>query len=187
MSKIHANRGPNQWILFTQKVDSALDAAGIARGAATVSKQFASSLKDIKPYAEWTDEAIVEAWSTWQRPEQSAMARAAAAPKKARKPMTEQQKLVAKARRNATRGVMPSRFGEFNENEDLSSSAYNTVEQKAVRNLNARESESAAKLIFPSQNHTRRKPTWGIPNVGPGFGGSRKAKPMRKRRRSRKN
>jgi hypothetical protein len=65
--------------------------------------------------------------------------------------------------------------------------AQNAVEQKAVRNLNARESERAATLIFPSQNYTRRKPTWGIPNVGPGFGGSRKAKPMRKRRRSRKN
>jgi hypothetical protein len=69
----------------------------------------------------------------------------------------------------------------------IPASAYNTVEQKAVRNLNARESERAATLIFPSENHTRRKPTWGIPNVGPGFGGSRKAKPMRKRRRSRKN
>ena len=64
--------------------------------------------------------------------------------------------------------------------------AENAAEQKAVRSLNARESERAANLIFPSQNHTRRKPTWGIPNVGPGFGGSRKAKPMRKRRRSRK-
>lgn len=59
--------------------------------------------------------------------------------------------------------------------------AENASEQKAVRNLNARESERAANLIFPSQNHTRRKQTWGIPNVGPGFGGSRK------RRRSRKN
>lgn len=57
----------------------------------------------------------------------------------------------------------------------------NAAEQKAVRNLNARESERAANLIFPRQNHTRRKPTWGIPNVGTGFGGSRK------RRRSRKN
>lgn len=60
----------------------------------------------------------------------------------------------------------------------------NAAEQKAVRNLNARESERAANLIFPSQNRrnqSRRKPTWGIPNVGPGFGGSRK------RRRSRKN
>ena len=60
----------------------------------------------------------------------------------------------------------------------------NAAEQKAVRNLNARESERAAKLIFPRQNRqnqTRRKQTWGIPNVGPGFGGSRK------RRRSRKN
>ena len=59
--------------------------------------------------------------------------------------------------------------------------AKNAAEQKAVRNLNSRESERAANLIFPSQNHTRRKQTWGIPNVGPGFGGSRK------RRRSRKN
>ena len=62
--------------------------------------------------------------------------------------------------------------------------AQNAAEQKALRNLNARESEKAANLIFPSQNRrnqTRRKQTWGIPNVGPGFGGSRK------RRRSRKN
>ena len=190
-----AKKEPNRWILFTQKVDSALDAAGISSGSRTVSKQFASSLKDIKPYDEWTDDDIVEAWDTWEKPEQSksgkaeadaaaeyerlrtAFAAAAAAPKKERKkrtPMTQQQKAAKKAKRNATRGA-------FNENEDLSSSAQNAAEQKAVRNLNARESERAANLIFPRQNHTRRKPMWGIPNVGSGFGGSRK------RRRSRKN
>ena len=50
-------KAPNAWIVFTQKVDGALKAASIATGAATVSKQFASSLKDIKPYPEWDDAA----------------------------------------------------------------------------------------------------------------------------------
>ena len=266
---------PNRWILFTQKVDSALDAAGISRGVRTVSKQFASWLKDIKPYSEWTDDDIVEAWSTWEKPEQSKSGKAKAeaeveyerlreafaaarrarlvaereeeeaereeeeaereaevAAKKARhllatarsaraqllssvaaerslpvhwappasamvlerKPrakLTEQQKADKKAKRNATRGVLPSKFGEFNPLSALyareSRHAQNAAEQKAVHSLNARESERAANLIFPSQNHTRREQTWGIPYVGPGFGGSRKRKPLRKRRRSRKN
>ena len=103
---------PNAWIVFTQKVDGALKAASIATGPATVAKQFASSLKDIKPYAEWDDAAIVAAWPTWEKPVPKPKASAsdsedsaAAAPKKERKkrePMTEEQKAAAKVKRDAT-------------------------------------------------------------------------------------
>lgn len=104
---------PNQWIVFTQKVAAALKAAQIATGAAPVSKQFASSLKDIKPYSEWTDSDIVEAWATWEKPEVSRMAKESAPPaeyypygeikeRKKRAPMTEEAKVAMKAKREAT-------------------------------------------------------------------------------------
>ena len=112
-----AARPPNAWIVFTSKVSEALKAASIATGAATVAKQFASSLKDTKPYDEWTDEAIVEAWSTWEKPEQSKRktkadkspsasdsgSEAVEPPKerKKRTPMTPEQKAAAKAKRDA--------------------------------------------------------------------------------------
>jgi hypothetical protein len=124
-----APKAPNAWIVFSSKVSEVLKAASIATGAATVSKQFASSLKDIKPYAEWTDEAIVEAWSTWEKPEQSKSGKAkaesaaasasesgsesaaeggaaAAAPApKARKPQSEETKKAAAAKRAATKAA----------------------------------------------------------------------------------
>jgi hypothetical protein len=111
-----ALKGPNVWIVFTQKVHNALKAASISTGAATVSKQFASSLKESKPYTDWTDEAIVEAWGTWEKPEQSKSGKAKSekgsatesgsesggeAPKKERKkraPLTEVQKAERKAK-----------------------------------------------------------------------------------------
>jgi hypothetical protein len=111
---------PNVWIRFTQQVDGALKAAEISVGAATIAKQFASSLKDIKPYAEWTDEDIVTAWSGWEKPEQSKMsskkssaasseaedgaepaAPKAKAERKPRAKMTEEQKAAAKLKRDA--------------------------------------------------------------------------------------
>jgi len=118
-----APKAPNAWIVFSSKVSEVLKAASIATGAATVSKQFASSLKDLKPYAEWTDEAIVEAWATWEKPEQSKSSKAKAekssatesgsesggeAPKKERKkaaPLTEEQKAVRNAKAAATRAA----------------------------------------------------------------------------------
>jgi hypothetical protein len=114
---------PNAWIVFTQQVNNALKAAAISTGAATVSKQFASSLKDLKPYAEWTDEAIVEAWATWEKPKESKSSKAKAekssatesgsesggeAPKKERKkaaPLTEEQKAARNAKAAATRAA----------------------------------------------------------------------------------
>ena len=112
---------PNAWIVFTQKVNGALKAAEIATGAAPVSKQFASHLKDVKAYDEWTDESIVEAWATWEKPEQSKMAKEKAASataseasasdseatgekkeRKKREPMTDEAKAAMKAKRAAT-------------------------------------------------------------------------------------
>ena len=112
---------PNAWIVFTQKVNGALKGAEIATGAAPVSKQFASHLKDVKAYDEWTDESIVEAWATWEKPEQSKMAKEKAASataseasasdseatgekkeRKKREPMTDEAKAAMKAKRAAT-------------------------------------------------------------------------------------
>ena len=141
-------KAPNAWIVFTQKVDGALKAASIATGAATVGKQFASSLKDIKPYAEWTDEAIVAAWPTWEKPapkpkaaaassasseSEEGGASAAAAPKKERKkraPMTAEAKAAAKLKREAKKAaaaggggaaVSASEASEASEEEDAPS------------------------------------------------------------------
>jgi hypothetical protein len=64
---------PNVWIKFTQRVSALLKAAEIDTGAAPVSKQFASSLKDEKPYGDWTDAQILAAWPKWTRPAESKM------------------------------------------------------------------------------------------------------------------
>ena len=74
-----APKEPNVWIKFTQRISALLKGADIDVGAAPISKQFASTLKDEKPYAEWTDEAILAAWPLWTKPEQSKMAVAKAA------------------------------------------------------------------------------------------------------------
>ena len=139
---------PNVWIRFTQQVDGALKAAAISVGAATVSKQFASSLKDIKPYAEWTDEDIVAAWSTWEKPEQSKMSskKSSAASSeaedgaepKARKPrakLTEEEKAARKAERDAKK-----------EPKERKPRAKLTEEEKAERKVarDAKKAESAA-------------------------------------------
>lgn len=64
-------------------------------------------------------------------------------------------------------------------------SIYNTVEGKALRALNAKDSGIAAQAIFPNKPGVN-KPKWGIPYVGPGFGGrkTRKRKQLRKRIKS---
>lgn len=66
-------------------------------------------------------------------------------------------------------------------------SVYNTVEDKAVGLLNAKDSAIASQAIFPSETKIN-KPKWGIHYVGPGFGGgkTRKRKLLRKRRKSHK-
>ena len=55
---------PNQWIKFTQRVNMLLKTTDY-RGPATIGKQFASYLKDIKPYDEWTDEEILDEFKSW--------------------------------------------------------------------------------------------------------------------------
>lgn len=65
----------NPWIKFTQRVSNLLKEAKIETGPATVSKQFASALKDQKAYEEWTDEAILAAWPTWEKPTESKMSK----------------------------------------------------------------------------------------------------------------
>jgi len=110
-------KAPNAWIVFTQKVDKALKEASISTGAATVSKQFASFLKDTKVYDEWNNEEIVAAWATWEKPEQQPKKGATSASesessegaskkeRKKREPMTEEQKAAAKAKRAAKKAA----------------------------------------------------------------------------------
>ena len=70
-------KAPNVWMVFTARVEALLKTAKEAaspdevarfQGPATMSKQFASALKDEKPYDEWTDEEIVARFKTWERP-----------------------------------------------------------------------------------------------------------------------
>ena len=153
---------PNVWIRFTQQVDGALKAAEISVGAATVSKQFASSLKDIKPYAEWTDEDIVAAWSTWEKPEQSKMSskKSSAASSeaedgaepKARKPrakLTEEEKAARKAERDANK-----------EPKERKPRAKLTEEQKAERKAarEAKKSESASASASAAEESSAEEP-----------------------------
>ena len=127
---VKEKKEPNVWIKFSQRVSTLLKEADIKTGAATVSKQFASSLKDEKGY-DWTDEAILAAWPTWTKPAESKMAAAKREasgdegsvksakaskaepkaskaepkeekPKAARKPHSEEAKAAAKAKRAAT-------------------------------------------------------------------------------------
>ena len=127
---VKEKKEPNVWIKFSQRVSTLLKEADIKTGAATVSKQFASSLKDEKGY-DWTDEAILAAWPTWTKPAESKMAAAKREasgdegsvksakaskaepkaskaepkeekPKAARKPQSEEAKAAAKAKRAAT-------------------------------------------------------------------------------------
>lgn len=81
-------RPPNEWILFSTRVEKVIrekeTADGVEKDAkmrTVVAKQFASSLKAVKPYDEWVDADILDALSTWTPPEVSkqAVAKAAAA------------------------------------------------------------------------------------------------------------
>jgi hypothetical protein len=65
---------PNVWIKFTQRVGALLKGAyPDAKAPATVGKQFCSFLKEQKPYDEWVDADILEAFTSWTPPEQSKM------------------------------------------------------------------------------------------------------------------
>jgi hypothetical protein len=79
-------RAPNDWILFSTHVEKVIRekeaADGVDKDAkmrTVVAKQFASSLKSIKPYSEWADADILVALSTWTPPEVSKQAVAKAA------------------------------------------------------------------------------------------------------------
>ena len=70
-------KAPNVWMVFTARVEALLKTAKEAaspdevarfQGPATMSKQFASALKDEKPYDEWKDDEIVARFKTWERP-----------------------------------------------------------------------------------------------------------------------
>ena len=58
---------PNVWIKFTQRVGLLLKTTD-HKGPATIGKQFASHLKDIKAYDEWTDAEILHDFSSWTAP-----------------------------------------------------------------------------------------------------------------------
>ena len=121
-----APKPPNVWIKFTQQVSAALKVAKIETGAATVSKQFASALKDQKAYAEWTDEAIVTAWAGWTKPEVSKMAASKASSsgessasegsvieKPKNKPQSDETKAAAAAKRAATKAATKAKVVNY--------------------------------------------------------------------------
>lgn len=61
-------RATNAWLVFTKRVDDLLKANSEPLKAPE-SKQFASSLKNKKAYAEWVDEEILAERKTWVKPE----------------------------------------------------------------------------------------------------------------------
>ena len=120
----------NDWIVFTQRVGNLLKAAGVAdpsraehfTGPATMVKSFSSMLKGQKPYASWSDDEVLEAFESWERPVQATRAKksadsspASSAPasdtgsvtseKKERKkpaPKSDEEKAIIAAKRAAT-------------------------------------------------------------------------------------
>lgn len=122
-------REPNDWIKFTQRVDTLLKGAEKSFHRVADSKKFASHLKGKKTFDEWTDEEILaerEIWTpppTEQAPSEpltSSTAEEAVPPsaekenessgeaekkKPGRKPMTEEEKAAAKAKREAKKSA----------------------------------------------------------------------------------
>jgi hypothetical protein len=112
-------REANVWIKFTQLVDRTLKEGGVAFKRVADSKKFAKHLKDKRPYEEWDAASILEArksWESWSTVEEdiasegsaatapapAAVAEAAPSEKKrGRKPMTDEQKAAAKAKKAA--------------------------------------------------------------------------------------
>ena len=91
-------KAPNVWMVFTGRVEALLKTAKEAaspdevarfQGPATMSKQFASALKDEKPYDEWKDDEIVARFKTWERP--------AKEPKAKKEPKVKKEPKAAKA------------------------------------------------------------------------------------------
>jgi len=81
-----------------------------------------------------------------------------------------------------SRGAFAAKLGST---QRANKEARNTAEDKAIRELNRRESSNAAAAIFPNSSK-KNKPKWGIPNVGTSFGGRRTRRNSRKRKSSRK-
>ena len=65
---------PNVWIKFTQRVGALIkESHPDNKAPATIGKQFCSYLKEQKPYDQWVDSEILEAFNSWTPPEQSKM------------------------------------------------------------------------------------------------------------------
>ena len=111
---------PNVWIKFTLRVGPLISAAlKEAKAPATVSKQFCSFLKEKKAYDLWTDDEILEAYGSWERPTVSKMeldkakksssaegseaSETEKTEKKVRKPQSEETKAAAAVKRAANR------------------------------------------------------------------------------------
>jgi len=136
----------NVWIKFTQRVSALLKAANIDTGVATVSKQFASSLKDQKPYGDWTDAEIVAAWPTWTPPTESKMeakrklsAGESGAEESDKEPEKESEKKASKPRQQRQR---PTRGG------DPAEPAAKATAEPAAKEAKA---EKPAKAVKPAK------------------------------------
>ena len=62
---VNKERKPNPWILFTKRIDALMKENNTPFKTIGESKQFASSLKKEKPYAEWLDAEIVAKRNDW--------------------------------------------------------------------------------------------------------------------------
>lgn len=93
-------REPNEWIKFSQRVERLVreseEAAGTSKEEkmrTVVVKQFASHLKTQKAYAEWEDDEIKTALTSWTPPEPTE--------KKPKEPKAEKPKAEPKAKAKA--------------------------------------------------------------------------------------
>ena len=114
----------NVWIKFTQRVGALIkEAHPDNKAPATEGKQFCSFLKEQKSYNLWLDGEILEAFTSWEKPESSKMERDGktkkaksdsasesgsvtdASERKKRGPMTEEAKAARNAKMQAKKAL----------------------------------------------------------------------------------
>lgn len=148
-------RAPNPWILFTMQVDAALKAARISADKPSDTKMFASALKDMKPYAEWTDGDIVEAWQAWRIPK-------------------------AKLKNNSNFKRNLNDFDAYILEKGALDAERNA---KALRNENNARLQRIAAAAAPNVSRKNKpKPKWGIPDFGSSAMGGATRKKRRTRK-----
>ena len=124
---------PNVWIKFTQRVGALIkEAHPDNKSPATIGKQFCSFLKEQKAYDQWEDAEILEAFGTWEVPEQSKMERDGKT-KKAKPDSASESGSVSDAPKRGPKGPL-------------------SEEAKAARNAKMAAKKAAASAAEPAES-----------------------------------